>query len=66
MKSFKVNAKVIKNFNDSTKLVDGEPYKWEKDEVIKDMPRERFEKLQALGYVEEDKSFTSKSKEEWE
>lgn len=67
MKSFKVNAKVIKNFNDSTKLNENnEPYKWEKDEVIKDMPRERFEKLQALGYVVEDKSFTSKSKEEWE
>lgn len=66
MKNFKVNAKVIENFNDSTKIVDGEPYKWEKDEVIKDMPRERFEKLQALGYVVEDKSFTSKSKEEWE
>jgi hypothetical protein len=66
MKSFKVNAKVKVNFNDSTKIVDGEPYKWEKGETIKDMPRERFEQLEALGYVEEDKSFTSKNKEEWE
>ena len=69
MKSFKVNAKVLVNFNDKTKLDENnEPYKWEKDEVIKDMPRERFELLESLGYVEEDKSFTSKSKEdkEWE
>lgn len=67
MKSFKVNAKVIKNFNDKTKLDENnEPYKWEKDEVIKDMPRERFEELQALGYVEEDKSFKDTKKEEWE
>ena len=69
MKSFKVNAKVLVNFNDKTKLDENnEPYKWEKDEVIKDMPRERFEELESLGYVEEDKSFTSKSKEdkEWE
>lgn len=69
MKSFKVNAKVLVNFNDKTKLDENnEPYKWEKDEVIKDMPRDRFEELESLGYVEEDKSFTSKSKEdkEWE
>lgn len=69
MKSFKVNAKVLVNFNDKTKLDENnEPYKWEKDEIIKDMPRDRFELLQSLGYVEEDKSFTSKSKEdkEWE
>ena len=69
MKSFKVNAKVLVGFNDKTKLDENnEPYKWEKDEVIKDMPRDRFEELESLGYVEEDKSFTSKSKEdkEWE
>ena len=67
MKSFKVNAKVLVNFNDKTKLDENnEPYKWEKDEVIKDMPRERFEELEAFGYVEEDKSFKDTKKEEWE
>lgn len=69
MKDIKINARVIENFNDKTrKNEDGSYYKWEQNEVIKDMPRERFEELQSKGYVEEDKSFTSKNKDEreWE
>lgn len=71
MKNFNVTARVKVGFNDKTKLNENnEPYKWEVDEVIKDMPRDRFELLQSLGYVEEDKTFkdTKKNKEnkEWE
>lgn len=67
MKSFKVNAKVIVDFNDKTKIVDGEPYKWEKDEVIKDMDRERFEELKAKGYVEEANEVSqSKNIDKWD
>ena len=67
MKSFKVNAKVLVNFNDKTKIVDGEPYTWEKDEVIKDMDRERFEELKAKGYVEEANEVSqSKNIDKWD
>ena len=67
MKSFKVNAKVLVNFNDKTKIVDGEPYTWEKGEVIKDMDRERFEELQAKGYVEEANEVSqSKNIDKWD
>ena len=71
MKNFNVTARVKVGFNDKTKLNENtEPYKWEEDEIIKDMPRDRFELLQSLGYVEEDKTFkdTKKNKEnkEWE
>lgn len=67
MKNFKVNAKVLVNFNDKTKIVDGEPYTWEKDEVIKDMDRERFEELKAKGYVEEANEVSqSKNIDKWD
>lgn len=58
MKDIKINAKVIQDFNDKTKIVNGEPYKWEKNEIIDNMPRERFEELQSKGYVEEYKGKT--------
>lgn len=67
MKSFKVNAIVKENFNDKTNLDEnGQPTLMEVGEVIKDMPRDRFEELQALGYVEEDKSFKDNKESEWE
>jgi hypothetical protein len=72
MKDFKVNAKVLVNFNDKTKVdMNGNLYMWEKDEIIKDMPRQRFEELSAKGLVTEDKtSFkekeNKKNKVEWE
>lgn len=67
MKNFKVNAKVIENFNDKKNLdKDGNPTLMEVGEVIENMDRERFEELESLGYVEEDKSFASKSKEDKE
>ena len=71
MKDIKINAKVIQDFNDKTKIVNGEPYKWEKDEIISNMPRERFEELQSKGYVEEYKGKTKneipqqKNSSEW-
>lgn len=58
MRDIKINAKVIQDFNDKTKIVNGEPYKWEKNEIIDNMPRERFEELQSKGYVEEYKGKT--------
>lgn len=70
MLDYKVNAKVIENFNDKTKLDEnGEPYLREKNEIIKDMDRARFEELQSKGYVIEDKSFKDKKnnkESEWE
>ena len=67
MKNFKVNAKVLVNFNDKTKIVDGEPYAWEKDEVIKDMDRNRFEELKAKGYVKEANEVSqSKDSNKWD
>ena len=71
MKDIKINAKVIQDFNDKTKIVNGEPYKWEKNEIIDNMPRERFEELQSKGYVEEYKGKTKneipqqKNSSEW-
>ena len=71
MKNFNVTARVKVGFNDKTKLDENnEPQKWEEDEIIKDMPRDRFEELESLGYVEEDKTFKdtkkNKDKKEWE
>lgn len=68
MKNFKVNAKVLVDFNDKTKLNEnGEPYKWEKNEIIKDMERERFEELKAKGYVEEANEISqSKDNNKWD
>ena len=68
MKNFKVNAKVLVDFNDKEKLDNnGNPYKWEKDEIIKEMDRERFEELKAKGYVEEAKEvLQSKDKVKWD
>ena len=71
MRDIKISAKVIQDFNDKTKIVNGEPYKWEKNEIINDMPRERFEELQSKGYVEEYKGKTKneisqqKNNSEW-
>ena len=71
MKDIKMSAKVIQDFNDKTKIVDGEPYKWEKNEIINDMSRVRFEELQSKGYVEEYKGKTKneipqqKNNSEW-
>ncbi len=71
MKDIKISAKVIQNFNDKTKIVNGEPYKWEKNEIINDMPRARFEELQSKGFVEEYKGKTKneipqqKNSSEW-
>ena len=71
MKDIKISAKVIQDFNDKTKIVNGEPYKWEKNEIINDMPRTRFEELQSKGYVEEYKGKTKneilqqKNNSEW-
>lgn len=62
MKNYKINAKVLVNFNDKTKPnEDGSFYTWEKGEVIENMPRERFEELESKGYVEE---FKGKAKNE--
>lgn len=68
MKDIKYNARVIQNFNDKTKLnEDGEPYLREKNEIIKDMDRARFQELQSLGYVEEVKGKSiEEPKNEWE
>ena len=67
MLEYKVNAKVIKNFNDKTKLVNGEPYLREVNEIIKDMDRSRFEELKAKGFVIENKDKEDKKKtSEWE
>lgn len=71
MKDIKMSAKVIQDFNDKTKIVNGEPYKWEKNEIINDMSRIRFEELQSKGYVEEYKGKTKneipqqKNNSEW-
>lgn len=71
MKDIKISAKVIQDFNDKTKIVNGEPYKWEKNEIINDMSRTRFEELQSKGYVEEYKGKTKneipqqKNNSEW-
>lgn len=71
MRDIKISAKVIQNFNDKTKIVNGEPYKWEKNEIIDNMSRERFEELQSKGYVEEYKGKTKneisqqKNNSEW-
>ena len=71
MKDIKISAKVIQDFNDKTKIVNGEPYKWEKNEIINDMSRTRFEELQNKGYVEEYKGKTKneipqqKNNSEW-
>lgn len=66
MKDIKINAKVIENFNDKTKIVNGNPYTWEKGEIIHDIPRERFEELQSKGFVIEDKTKEDKKKSEWD
>ena len=68
MKEIKYNAKVIQDFNDKNKIdpKTGYFYKWEKNEIIKDMDRERFEELKAKGFVEEEKSFKDNKKKEWE
>ena len=66
MREIKINAKVIQDFNDKTKLNENnEPYKWEKNEVIKDMTRERFEELKSKGYVIEEVE-KKKEKNEWD
>ena len=72
MKDIKMSAKVIQDFNDKTRVnEDGSYYKWEKNEIIDNMPRVRFEELQSKGYVEEYKGKTKneipqqKNNSEW-
>lgn len=53
MKENKINAIVINNFNDKTKMINGLPYQYKKDDIIENMDKNRFEELNSMGYVKE-------------
>lgn len=55
MKDIRINAKVIKDFNDSQTIDKdtNEPMACKVNDIIENMPRGRFNQLKSMGYVEE-------------
>lgn len=59
-----INAKVVKNFNDTHNDLHFYDAEDDKNNIIMNMPIDRFEDLKAKGYVEEYKEPKKKQKED--